>query len=163
MLALFLLLSFLGIDPGLASTGWAVIDKKGRLRGWGCLETSKKDDLSFRLQEIYQKIEELTKQYALDELAIEGIFLAKNAKTAVIIAQVVGVIKVAAQRRGLKVFEYTPLQIKMAITGYGRADKEQMMAMVGQSFSQKEIIGNNHAADAAACALTHLFTHQEWD
>ena len=151
----------LGIDPGLASTGWAVIDAGddgNRLVSCGCIETEKSEDFAKRLGQIYNQIKRLCRQYKIRELVIESIFFAKNMKTAINVAQAMGAVKAAAQNSGVAVFEYTPLQIKMAITGYGRADKEQIIKMVGESLKEKEVISDNHAADAAATALTHIFT-----
>ena len=152
----------LGIDPGLAHCGWAVIDPANgggnQLVSYGCIETEKSEDFAKRLSQIYNQVRKLCRQYKIKELAIESIFFAKNIKTAISTAQTMGAIEAAAQNSEVAVFEYTPLQIKMAITGYGRADKEQIIKMVGESFKKKEIINNNHAADAAAAALTHIFT-----
>jgi len=151
----------LGIDPGLAHCGWAVIDtgdNGNQLISCGCIETEKSEDFAKRLGRIYNQVKKLCRQYKAKELAIESIFFAKNVKTAISVAQAMGAIKAAAQNSGVAVFEYTPLQIKIAITGYGRASKEQIIKMVGESFKKKEVISNNHAADAAAVALTHTFT-----
>ena len=151
----------LGVDPGLAHCGWAVIDAGddgNQLVSYGCVETEKSEDFAKRLGQIYNQVKKLCRQYKIRELAIESIFFAKNIKTAIKVAQAMGAIKAAAQNSGVAVFEYTPLQIKMAITGYGRADKEQIIKMVGESLEKKEIINDNHAADAAAAALTHIFT-----
>jgi crossover junction endodeoxyribonuclease RuvC len=150
----------LGIDPGLASTGWAVVDSGNRLVSCGCFKTKRDEGFAVRLAKIYNQIDKLCRNYKIRELAIESIFFAKNVKTAIIVAQAMGAIKAAAQNLKVAVFEYTPLQIKIAITGYGRADKEQVIKMVGESLKGKNIIENNHAADAAAAALTHIFTNK---
>jgi len=149
----------LGVDPGLAHCGWAVINNDGdQLVSYGCIETKKNEDFAKRLGQIYNQIKELCRQYKIKELAIESIFFAKNVKTAINVAQAMGAIKAAAQNSEVVVFEYTPLQVKIAITGYGRADKEQIIKMVGESLKKKEVINDDHAADAAAVALTHIFT-----
>jgi len=148
----------LGIDPGLASTGWAVVDNKKSLVAYGCIETDKKEDFSSRLAKIHNQVRDLCRQYHIEVMAVESIFFAKNVKTAITVAQSLGAIKVAARNLKVAVFEYTPLQIKIAITGYGRATKEQVMIMVAGNFKDEQIITNNHAADAAAAALTHIFT-----
>ena len=114
----------LGIDPGVASTGWAVLDKD-KLIASGCIKTSKKDDFSCRLSQIYQEVAEICSRWSVADLAIEEIFFAKNAKTALKVAQVMGAIKTAAQNNGVRVFGYTPLQIKIAVVGYGRAEKNR--------------------------------------
>jgi len=163
LLPIFVILRvmILGIDPGLAHCGWAIIKPNGdsnQLVSCGCVETKKGEDFAKRLAQIYNQIKELCRRYKIEELAVESIFFAKNMKTAINIAQVIGTVKVAAQNSKTTVFEYTPLQVKMAITGYGRADKKQITKMIGESLEKKEVIGNNHAADAAAIALTHIFT-----
>jgi crossover junction endodeoxyribonuclease RuvC len=148
----------LGIDPGLASCGWAILADPQTLSLCGCILTKKEDNLSSRLDQIYQEIFSLCQKYKIDELAVESVFFAKNSKTALLIAEVIGVVRVAACRAGARVFEYTPLQIKIAITGYGRAQKEQVIALVGQSLGESKQLTNNHTADAAAAAMTHFFT-----
>ncbi|MBP8590966.1 crossover junction endodeoxyribonuclease RuvC [Candidatus Shapirobacteria bacterium] len=144
----------LGIDPGVASTGWAVLDKN-KLIASGCIKTSKEDDFSSRLSQIYKEVEEICSRWAVADLAIEEVFFAKNAKTALKVAQVMGAIKAAAQNKGVRVFGYTPLQIKIAVVGYGRAEKKQVELMVGQTINLDQKINSNHAVDALAAALTH--------
>ncbi|MDD3679678.1 MAG: crossover junction endodeoxyribonuclease RuvC [Candidatus Shapirobacteria bacterium] len=148
----------LGIDPGLASCGWAILSDAQTLIRSGCIVTKKADDLASRLDQIYCQTEDLCRQHKIDELAIESLFFAKNTKTALLVAQAMGAIKAAADNAGAKVFEYTPLQIKIAITGYGRAQKDQVVSMIRQSLGESVVLGNNHASDAIAAALTHLFT-----
>jgi len=144
----------LGIDPGVASTGWAVLDKD-KLIASGCIKTSKKDDFSYRLSQIYQEVAEICSRWSVVDLAIEEIFFAKNAKTALKVAQAMGAIKTAAQNNGVRVFGYTPLQIKIAVVGYGRAEKKQVELMVEQMVVLNEKINSHHAVDALAAALTH--------
>ncbi len=148
----------LGIDPGLASCGWAILPDSKTLSLCGCIVTKKDDDLASRLNYVYREVFNLCQQHKVDELAIESLFFAKNSKTALVVAQVIGVIKAAAYQAGANVFEYTPLQIKIAITGYGRAGKEQVANLVEQSLGEIKQLANNHTADAAATALTHFFT-----
>lgn len=153
----------LGIDPGLASTGWAVIKKVShpQLLAYGCLTTKKSLALPDRLGQIAAELTELIHQQKPAVLAIEEIFFAKNVKTAIIVAQVMGVIKMIGQQAGLTVASYTPLNIKTTITGYGRADKDQVETMVGRVLGLKAKIKPNHAADAVAVGLTHLFTNKK--
>lgn len=148
----------LGVDPGLASCGWAILPDSKTLLSCGCLKTTKTDNLADRLGQLYQQIEKLCQEYQVEELAIESLFFAKNTKTAFLVSQAMGAIKAAANRSRVQVFEYTPLQIKIAITGYGRADKDQIAAMIRQELGENNQLANNHAADAVATALTHLFT-----
>jgi crossover junction endodeoxyribonuclease RuvC len=153
----------LGIDPGLASVGWAVVENnKGiRLVECGCFVTEKETVFPRRLEIIFREIENLAKKFHLDVMAVEELYFAKNVKTAILVAQCLGVIKLAGGRLGLPVFEYTPLNVKMTITGYGRADKKQIEFMVKQTLKIKERIKPSHAADAAAVALTHCFTNKK--
>jgi len=148
----------LGVDPGLASCGWAVLANRDRLLDCGCIVTKKNDDLGDRLNKIYHQVKNICQDHKVEELAIESLFFAKNTKTALVVAQVIGVVKAAAFDVGAGAFEYTPLQIKVAITGYGRAEKNQVAAMIKESLGDNGKLANNHTADAAAAALTHLFT-----
>lgn len=147
----------LGIDPGLASCGFAILSSGDHLESCGCLTTKKTLPLATRLNQIYQEVTKLCQENDIDQMAIESLFFAKNSKTAIQVAQAMGVVKAAADQAGIKVYEYTPPQIKIAITGYGRADKNQVIAMVSQSLGCDGLT-NNHAADAAAAAMTHFFT-----
>ncbi len=148
----------------MAHCGWAVVDARGdsnRLIASGCLETKKTENFAARLAKIYNHIQAICRQYKIRDLAVESIFFAQNVKTAIVVAQTIGAVKAAADNLNVAVFEYTPLQIKIAITGYGRADKEQMIKMTGKNLANGDIIENNHAADAAAAALTHIFTRKD--
>ena len=147
----------LGIDPGLENTGWAVI-KDGRLVGVGVILTSKKDSSKARLKKIYEEIQKIIKKEKVNVVSMESLFFAKNAKSALEVAEAIGVIKIAAEDLKVAVFEYTPLQIKMALVGYGRAEKEQVEVMVRQSLGIEENIKPSHASDAVAAALTHEYT-----
>jgi len=148
----------LGIDPGLASCGWAILPDSKTLSSCGCLETKKADNLANRLGQIYDQVIDLCQKNQVEEVAIESLFFAKNTKTALLVAQAMGAIKAAAYKNGAKVFEYTPLQIKIAITGYGRAEKSQVISMTKEELGDNQLLNNNHAADAVAVALTHFFT-----
>ncbi|MBU2592732.1 crossover junction endodeoxyribonuclease RuvC [Patescibacteria group bacterium] len=152
----------LGVDPGLASTGWAVLEKtsQNRLVDYGCVKTAAGLDFSNRLGHLFQAMEDLIKQFSPEVMAVEELFFAQNVKTAIKVAQAQGVIKLAGAQSGLKVVEYTPLNIKMSITGYGRGDKRQIEFMVKKLLNLEKEIRPSHAADAAAVALTHIFTNQ---
>ncbi len=153
----------LGIDPGLASIGWAIVEnsKKISLIDCGCFVTEKETNFAKRLEIIFQEIEKLAKKYQLGVMAVEELFFAKNVKTAINVAQCLGVIKLAGSRLGLEVIGYTPLNVKMTITGYGRADKKQIEFMVKQTLGIKQAIKPDHAADAVAVALAHCFTNKK--
>lgn len=155
-------MNVLGIDPGLASIGFAVLEHKNgfKLIEYGCFKTKKGTDFSSRLAIIFDEIKKLAEKYSLEVLAVEGLYFAKNVKTAIGVSQCLGVIKLAGEKLGLKVVEYTPLNVKMTITGYGRAEKQQVEFMVKQTLGIKEKISPSHAADAVAVAMTHCFTNQ---
>lgn len=147
----------LGIDPGLENTGWGVVDDN-KLIECGVILTNKKDKSEDRLEIIFEELQKIIKKYKVTEVAMESLFFAKNVRSAMVVAEAIGVIKVAAKNLGKEVFEYTPLQIKMALVGYGRAEKEQVEIMVRDSLGLEEPISPSHAADAVAAALTHGFT-----
>lgn len=157
----------LGIDPGLAETGWAILEQdekdtdKVSLVASGSFKTKAGSKISRRLEIIHGKISKIIEKYQPEEMAVEEIFFAKNVKTAIKVAQAVGVIKYAGIEAGLSVFGYTPLNIKTAITGYGRAEKRQVQFMVKKIVKTDKEIEPDHAVDAAAAALTHLFTNQK--
>ncbi len=148
----------LGIDPGLANTGWAVLRDERTLVDCGCLVTKIADGSAARLDHIYSELEQIIKKYSINEMAIETLYFAKNAKSAIKVAEAIGVIKVCGRRNRIEVSEYTPLQVKMALVGYGRAEKEQVELMVRTFLDRSEPIVPRHASDAVAVGLTHLFT-----
>ena len=150
----------LGIDPGLAATGWAILEKgePSKLIAYGCWRTKNGGNISWRLLALSRKMRKVIQQYRPKILAVEEIFFAKNTKSAIKVAQALGAIKLTAENADLSVEEYTPLQIKTAMTGYGRAQKDQVLFMVQQILGVKKAIKPDHAADAAAAALTYLQT-----
>lgn len=147
----------LGIDPGLENTGWGLVDGE-KLVDCGVILTSSKDSSVDRLGKIYDELEIIIKKYKVEEMAIETLFFAKNAKSALKVAEAIGVIKVCGKKNNLEVSEYTPLQVKQALVGYGRAEKEQVETMVRESLNLDNLISPSHASDAVAVALTHGFT-----
>ncbi|MFA5025818.1 MAG: crossover junction endodeoxyribonuclease RuvC [Candidatus Shapirobacteria bacterium] len=151
----------LGIDPGLENTGWGVVDNN-KLIDCGVILTTKKDKSELRLENIFEEIQKIIKKYMIEEVAMESLFFAKNIRSAMAVSEAIGVIKVAAMNLGKPVFEYTPLQIKQALVGYGRAEKEQVELMVRDCLNLEEPITPGHASDAVAAALTHGFTMRMW-
>ena len=159
----------LGIDPGLANTGWAVLDRRSsivddrefELVECGCLVTKISDNSPKRLAEIYNELERLIKKYDVTALAFESLFFAKNAKSALKVAEAIGVIKICGEKNKIEVAEFTPLQVKMALVGYGRAEKEQVEIMVRNILCLECNINPSHASDAVAVALTYLFTNKD--
>ena len=153
----------LGIDPGLENTGWGVVNLQSSNNNYqliqcGVILTDRKDKSEVRLEKIFEEIQKIIKKYKVNEVAVESMFFAKNAKSALKVAEAIGVIKVAAKKLKKPIFEYTPLQIKIALVGYGRAEKEQVELMVRDCLCLKESISPGHASDAVAAALTHGFT-----
>lgn len=156
----------LGLDPGLANTGWAVINNQFsnsnlQLEKCGVIKTGVKEDGGVRLNKIYEGIKKIIRENKIEEVALESLFFARNARSAIKVAEAIGVIKVCGRQCRVGVFEYTPLQVKMALVGYGRAEKEQVERMVRSILNLEKSISPSHAADAVAVALTHVFTNQE--
>lgn len=154
-------MTILGIDPGYARVGWAALEVRGQkleVGSFGCIETSKKTDPQDRLADVYRQVCALIKKYKPDALAIEELFFTNNAKTAFKVGEARGVIILAGAMQEIPVASYTPLQIKMALTGYGRAEKRQVGQMVKVLLKLKEIPKPDDTADALAVALTHAFT-----
>ena len=154
----------LGIDPGYARVGWAVLEvqsAKCKVQSCGCIETSKNTNSQDRLVDVYKQIYALIKKYKPNELAIEELFFTTNAKTAFKVGEARGVIILAGAMQKIPVFSYTPLQIKIAVTGYGNADKGQVGRMIKAILKLKEMPKLDDTADAIAVALTHSFTNKK--
>lgn len=148
----------LGIDPGLAIVGYGVIDVyAGRITpvDYGSIQTPAGMPTHKRLNEIYMALEELVKKYQPDDVAIEELFWNTNQTTGIRVSEARGVILLAAERNKLNIFEYTPLQIKQAVTGYGRAEKKQMITMVTTLLKLKAPPKPDDTADALAVAICH--------
>ncbi|MBR3927427.1 MAG: crossover junction endodeoxyribonuclease RuvC [Clostridia bacterium] len=148
----------LGIDPGLALMGYGVIETNGikhRLIQYGVLSTVANSPMPQRLRSIFAGVNQLMDIYSPDDVAFEELFFAKNVTTGMAVSAARGVALVAAAQRTENLFEYTPMQIKQAITGYGKADKHQMQQMVKLLLNMDEIAKPDDAADALAVAITH--------
>lgn len=148
----------LGIDPGTAATGYGVIEKTSqrlKVLDYGCIVTKPGLSTAERLGEINEELTELIKRYKPGAMAIEDIFFSKNLKTAVKVSQARGVMILAACKERVSVAEYTPLQVKLAITSYGRADKSQVQSMVKVLLGLKKVPEPDDAADALAVAICH--------
>ena len=151
-----------GIDPGTARVGWGVIDgdkQNYQLHCYGCIETDKSKSDQIRLTEIYKSLTDLFASQKPDQVVIEQLFFARNVTTASTVGQARGVIMLAAAHANLPIFEYTPLQVKQAVTGYGRAEKNQVQQMIQILLKLKELPHPDDAADALAIALTHGVTN----
>lgn len=146
----------LGIDPGFGQIGWGVIVKSGsdwQVANYGCIRTNIEDSFVDRLAELHQEILKLIKKYKPTRMAVEDLFFFKNLKTAIKVGQARGVILLTAVESKIPVDEFTPLQVKQSITGYGRAEKCQMQKMVRAVLGLREKIKSDDAADALAVAL----------
>lgn len=153
----------LGIDPGYAIVGYGIIEKIGNsvtCLDYGVITTDKDDSFPDRLVQMSDALEYLIDKYKPDCLAIEELFFQNNQKTAIAVAQARGVIVLQAKKKIGNLFEYTPLQIKQALTGQGRADKHQVQYMVKAILNLKEIPKPDDAADALAVAICHSQTNQ---
>lgn len=151
-------MKIIGIDPGYAIVGWGVVDynsSKFTVIDYGAIVTGSKIDFAQRLLLIYDKLNEILKCYEPIEMAVEKLFFNSNQKTAINVAQARGVVTLVAKQHGLKFFEYTPIQIKQSITGYGRASKTQVIEMASRFLKLKLVPKPDDVADALAVAVTH--------
>lgn len=151
----------LGIDPGTGILGFGVIEaEKGEVQlvDGGVIRTPAKEDDAVRLQTIFEEITDIITQSKPTVMAIEKLYFSRNVTTAMTVSQARGVVLLAGQQAGLDIYGYTPLQIKQALTGYGRAEKKQIQEMVRVILKLKAIPRPDDCADALACALTHAQT-----
>lgn len=156
----------LGIDPGIGRTGWAVIAANGQeliANSYGCIETEAKTEMGERLTDLYDQILGLIKEHKPDAVGIEDLFFNTNAKTALIVGQARGVIMLAVSKSKVPLAVYTPLQVKMAVTGYGRAEKKQVGQMVKTLLKLDAIPKLDDTTDALAIAITHAFSYKMKD
>lgn len=150
-------MTILGIDPGFDRAGWGVlVADRGRVGSvsYGCVQTSRRDTPAERLLALSHGLTKIIKDHKPDLFVTEKLFFQKNVKTAIAVAEARGVILLAAAAAGIKIVECTPLQVKQAVTGYGRADKLQIQKMIKVILGLKEIPRPDDAADALAIAYT---------
>lgn len=148
----------LGIDPGLANTGWGIVETRGsvcRARAYGCVTTTARQPMVERLGDIFTQITEAIERYGPTQLAIEQVFFGENVRSAIATAQARGAALVACAQAGLEVGEYTPMQIKQAVVGTGAADKRQVIYMVRNVLALDHDPRPDHCADALAAAVCH--------
>ena len=148
----------LGIDPGYALMGWGVVEAQGsrmKLLGYGCIETKAGTPMQHRLRTLQLGVRDLTLMYRPDEVAFEELFFSKNITTGMAVSAARGVALVAVVNKNENLYEYTPMQIKQAVTGYGGADKHQVQHMVKLLLHMNEIARPDDAADGLAVAITH--------
>jgi crossover junction endodeoxyribonuclease RuvC len=151
----------LGIDPGTGILGFGIIEvSKGtsQLVDGGVIRTPVKEDDAVRLLTIYEELTDIIANSRPTVMSVEKLFFARNVTTAMTVAQARGVVLLCGKQASMEIFEYTPMQIKQAITGYGKADKKQMQEMVRTILGLKEVPKPDDAADAIAAALTHAQT-----
>ena len=151
----------IGIDPGTGILGFGVIEAangKAKLVDAGVIRTPAKEDDAVRLQTIFDELTEVIKATKPTQMSVEKLFFAQNVTTAMTVSQARGVVLLCGKQAGLEIFEYTPLQIKQALTGYGRAEKKQIQEMVRVVLELKEIPKPDDCADALAAAITHSMT-----
>jgi crossover junction endodeoxyribonuclease RuvC len=152
----------LGIDPGTGILGFGVIDVdiKGQVKlvDGGVIRTPVKQADSIRLKTIYDELTNIIKEHKPQSLSVEKLFFSQNVTTAMSVAQARGIVLLCGEQHGLQLFEYTPQQIKMAITGYGKADKKQMQEMVRVILRLQEVPKPDDCADALAAAICHSMT-----
>lgn len=149
----------LGIDCGTAIVGWAVIDLQGtklKVIDYGDIRTDAKKNISLRLLEIFNALSILIDKYKPTEMAVEELYYFKNSKTVISVSEARGVILIAGENKKVMIFNYTPLQVKTAVTGYGRAEKKQVQLMVSKILNLNEIPKPDDVADAIAIAICHL-------
>ena len=156
----------LGIDPGTAITGYGIVRQDNHnqftVLGYGAIRTSSKQSADLRLKTIYEEIRNLIEEFEPSCMAVEQLFFNKNANSALAVGQARGVAILAGSHSGLEIIEYTPLQVKMAVTGYGRASKEQVGYMVRVLLGLSEVPKPDDAADALAICLCHGYNAGKW-
>ena len=153
-------MKILGIDPGSGIIGFGLVQEgaQPKMLDAGVIRTTIGDDTASRLVELYESMQELIAELQPDIAAVEKLFFAQNVTTAMTVSQARGVILLAIAEAGVPIYEYTPLQIKMAMTGYGRATKAQIQEMVRVQLGLRQKPKPDDCADALACALTHVAT-----
>lgn len=157
----------LGIDVGLATTGWSILDKNpplinnvAKLVAYGAIITKSTTDMPKRLQLIHSELQAIINTFKPDVMAIESIFYFKNQKTIIGVSQARGVMLLTAAENDIPVYDYTPLQVKTAVSGYGRADKLQIQKMVTMIYKLKEVPKPDDIADAIAVGTCHANGHR---
>ncbi len=157
-------MKILGVDPSLTNCGWGIIESKGSELGFvsaGTVKTSAKETLSVRLLKIHEGLSKAINLYKPDQISIEEIFINMNSKSSIVLAQARGAILLSLAQSGKDVFEYSATNIKKSVVGVGRADKNQIAAMVGILLPKIDIKLDEHGFDALACAITHA-NHKRW-
>lgn len=153
----------LGIDPGTAITGWGVVSHEGNYLKkimFGVIRTKPDQATAHRLSHLYEELRQIIQTYRPEAIVVEELFFNKNVRTALAVGQARGVILLAGAALGLEIHEYTPLQVKLAVVGYGRAEKIQVQEMVRMLLCLPEIPKPDDAADALAIAICHAHSRK---
>lgn len=148
----------LGIDPGYAIVGWGAVQYRGNcfsVAGYGAITTPAKTEFSSRLEAIYDQMMVLFAQYQPEAMAVEKLFFNTNTTTAIQVAEARGCVLLAAKKNDVPVYEYTPLQVKQSVTGYGQAEKKQVMEMTRMLLRLEQVPKPDDTADALAVAICH--------
>ncbi len=151
----------IGIDPGYAIVGFGVVEYKNTSftpMQYGVIKTNSHTDFSHRLEEVFDDLTNILIQNKPDYLAVESLFFTSNQKTAIAVASARGVILLAAKKAGVPIFEYTPMQVKQSVSGYGKASKKQVQEMTRKILKLNEIPKPDDAADALAIAVCHAYS-----
>jgi crossover junction endodeoxyribonuclease RuvC len=158
-------LIIIGIDPGLNNTGFGLIEiKKDKIIAidYGSITNKVSDGFSCKIMKIHSTINGLIKKYSPHELVLEEIFFSKNTRSAIDVGKVCGAVALTATLADINVFLYTPLQVKQAVVGYGRATKNQVQIMVKVLLNLSDIPRPDHAADALAVAICHIHSRHSY-
>jgi crossover junction endodeoxyribonuclease RuvC len=153
----------LGIDPGIGRTGWGVVSATGgkaQVIDYGCIETPKEHTVEQRILTLYDSLTKIISAHQPEALAIESLFFGRNVTTAIAVGQARGVVLLTAAQNNLPVTSYTPQQVKIGITGYGKADKKQVGDMIKMVLRLKSVPKPDDTADALAIAVTHAFSYK---
>lgn len=156
----------IGIDPGIERTGWGVISKSKQgaaLVDCGCIVTKRNKKAEVRLLQLFTKVVELAKKFNPEKAAVEKLFFNKNVKTALGVGEARGVIILSLVQEKIPIYHYTPLEIKLAVAGYGRAGKQQVKEMVKTLLKLDKVPSPDDVADALAVAITHSVTFKAND
>lgn len=148
----------LGVDPGLARVGWGIVDYKGgkfTTIAYGAIETQPGVDVEYRIERVYDGLNRIIEKYRPEEMAVEELFFNNNSKTAIAVAEARGAILLCGVKNGMRIAEYTPLQVKQAVVGYGRADKKQVITMVNVLLKLEKGPKLDDTSDALAVAICH--------
>jgi crossover junction endodeoxyribonuclease RuvC len=148
-------LRILGIDPGYDIVGWSILDNGFKVENYGVIKTSANDDFDERLLQIHRSLNNIIDEFNPHCAAVEKIFFQNNTKTAISVAKAIGVIILTLKLKGISYSEYSPTEIKHSVTGYGKADKDQVYFMMKKLLKLDSIDGPDDAADALAIAICH--------